>query len=235
MEAFLGGMGMEVAVPSGKGGGETPAGMRSEHAGKVFVGGLPKNGSQEDLLGWASQFGAVLECEVKLDDNGTPRGFGFVNFEDPATAQAAVANGSNNKIGDKWIDVKPHTSWAPKDHSQQDPNNPKLFIGGLPKSATEDSVRGYFSQYGTLTEVTVKMNPDGSCQGYAFITFESAASAKLVLDNYDNNMIDGQWVDCKSAVKGAGKGKGFGKGGKEMMMKGMMMKGMGKGKGWGPY
>lgn len=226
----------------------------SDGNGKIFVGGLPKNCSQEQLLAWASQFGQCSECEVKIDPmTGQPRGFGFVNFSDPAAAQKVVANRDNNMMEGKWIDCKPHTPGGGKaaggKGSLSDPGNPKLFVGALPKTATEESVRLHFSQFGNLADVMVKMTPDGMCQGFGFITFEDPASAKAVTDNYDNNMFEGKWVDCKSAVKGGGKGGGGGKPDPWAMMSGMMgmmgaMMGGGKGggkgwgkkgKGWGPY
>eukprot|EP00441_Pelagodinium_beii_P033963 CAMPEP_0197642270 /NCGR_PEP_ID=MMETSP1338-20131121/15978_1 /TAXON_ID=43686 ORGANISM="Pelagodinium beii, Strain RCC1491" /NCGR_SAMPLE_ID=MMETSP1338 /ASSEMBLY_ACC=CAM_ASM_000754 /LENGTH=317 /DNA_ID=CAMNT_0043215367 /DNA_START=73 /DNA_END=1026 /DNA_ORIENTATION=+ len=219
----------------------------SDDVGKVFVGGLPKGCTNETLETWGMQFGMVSKVDIKLDPMGTPRGFAFVTFDSQEGADASVANKDNNIVIGKWIDVKPAGQpSAPKGGGKgglADANNPKMFIGALPKSATEDSVTAHFSQYGALSEVLVKFAEDGTCKGYAFITFEDAGSAKLVLDNYDNNMFEGKWIDCKSVVqkgggKDGGKGKDMGKGmwggGKDMGGKGMGMKG-GKDKGKGGF
>eukprot|EP00931_Biecheleriopsis_adriatica_P061020 TRINITY_DN36672_c0_g1_i1.p1 TRINITY_DN36672_c0_g1~~TRINITY_DN36672_c0_g1_i1.p1 ORF type:complete len:257 (-),score=69.38 TRINITY_DN36672_c0_g1_i1:344-1045(-) len=222
-------------------------------AGKIFAGGLPKNCKDEQLLAWASQFGGVVSAEVKMDNaTGMPRGFGFITFLDPAVAEQVVANNENNIMEGKKIECKAFGAQAKgtgKSAGMNDPTNPKMFIGGLPKTATEEGLQVWLSQFGEFTEVIMKKDAEGLCCGFAFVTFADASSAKMVLDNYDNNMFEGKWIDCKSSVKGGSKGKDWGFGGKgDMkgmmgMMKGMMamMKGKGKGgfpgkgKGWGPY
>jgi len=45
-------------------------------------------------------------------------------------------------------------------------------------------------------------NANGESKGYCFVTFASADSAKMVFANYDSNMIDGKWVDCKPSDAG---------------------------------
>eukprot|EP00931_Biecheleriopsis_adriatica_P107941 TRINITY_DN82286_c0_g1_i1.p1 TRINITY_DN82286_c0_g1~~TRINITY_DN82286_c0_g1_i1.p1 ORF type:complete len:369 (+),score=67.35 TRINITY_DN82286_c0_g1_i1:81-1109(+) len=209
-------------------------------AGKIFVGGLPRGCSQETLTGWASQFGIVSKVEVKLGPDGAPRGFGFVTFQDPAAAQLVVSNKDNNVLDGKWIDCKlaqPPGSAPPPSKgggkggadlsNPRDTSNPKIFVGALPKTATQDAVQEFFSSYGPVKEVILKMADDGQCKGFAFVTFEAAATAQSVLENYDNNMFEGKWIDCKALQntpkggkgekgdkgKGGGKGKGKNKGG----------------------
>jgi len=49
---------------------------------KVFVGGLPKNTSEDDLNLYFSQFGELEDYVVMIDrDSQKPRGFGFVTFK----------------------------------------------------------------------------------------------------------------------------------------------------------
>jgi len=208
-----------------------------DDAAKIFVGGLPKGTTTEQLGAWASQFGPVEKAEVKLDPLGYPRGFGFVSFQGAEVAQAVIANKDNNVMEGKWVDCKPVVQGGGdkgggkgggKESGLNDPSNPKLFVGALPRTANEESITAHFSQFGAVKEVVVKMHDDGSCKGFAFVLFEDAGSAKMVLDNHASNEFEGKWIDCKSAVtmpKGGGKGKdGMG------MMMGMMGAMMG---GWG--
>jgi len=224
--------------------GWAPGGQKwramGDDAAKIFVGGLPRGCNENSLHAWASQFGPVIKVDVKMDPMGTPRGFAFVSFESPETAEFVVSNRENNIIDGKQVDCKPAMTPGSAPGGKgggknplADASNPKLFIGALPKTATQESVTDHFSQYGALAEVLVKLAEDGSCKGYAFLTFEDASSCKLILDNYDNNMFEGKWIDCKSVVemKGGGKGKDMGKG------KGMSPFGGGKamGKGMSPF
>eukprot|EP00930_Biecheleria_cincta_P073201 TRINITY_DN60518_c0_g1_i1.p1 TRINITY_DN60518_c0_g1~~TRINITY_DN60518_c0_g1_i1.p1 ORF type:complete len:341 (+),score=91.07 TRINITY_DN60518_c0_g1_i1:34-1056(+) len=261
MESHGRGMGdmsgsMDPSASSKKGGGSSDV----EGKGKIFVGGLPRNCSQEQLFNWASQFGGIVAAEVKCDLDGTPRGFGFVTFQEHSVAERLVSNGGRHEMEGKMVACKPHSSWASStegswgswgswggESSDAGPVNPKIFVGGLPKTTTSETLKMHFSSIGNITDIMVKKNPDGSCGGFGFVTFEDPASAKQVLDNYDNNMFEGKWVDCKPADrngKGGGKADMFAMMAPMMgMMMGMIAKGFagkgkgggGKGKGKGPY
>lgn len=247
MHSGGGGMGdmssaMVPSASSQKGEGSDDGGRN----GKIFVGGLPRNCSQDQLLNWASQFGGVISSEVKCDADGTPRGFGFVAFQDHAVAEQLVANGGRHQMDGKMISCKPHASWAGDTESSAESwgspwgdggttlSSPKLFVGALPKTTTDETLKMHFSTFGTVTDIMVKKNPEGNCAGFGFVTFEDAASAQKVLDNYDDNMFEGKWIDCKTADNKGGKGGG--KDAKMGMMMGMMgmmsMMMMSKG-GWG--
>ncbi len=67
----------------------------------------------------------------------------------------------------------------------------KLFIGNLPQSATEDSVRAMFTAFGTVRSITVASDIfTGKCKGFGFIEMEGheARAAQAALDG---NIIDG--------------------------------------------
>jgi len=83
-------------------------------------------------------------------------------------------------------------------------NTKKLFVGGLPKEPNEQSIRDYFSMYGTVTEVKMLLDSQGYSKGYCFVTFDSMEASKMVLDNYEHNIIDGRWVDVKPSDPGGG-------------------------------
>lgn len=47
----------------------------------------------------------------------------------------------------------------------------KLFIGMISKTAKEDDIRVMFSPFGTIEELTVLRNSDGSSKGIYFLEF----------------------------------------------------------------
>eukprot|EP00656_Telonema_subtile_P045049 TRINITY_DN51315_c0_g1_i1.p2 TRINITY_DN51315_c0_g1~~TRINITY_DN51315_c0_g1_i1.p2 ORF type:complete len:253 (+),score=43.48 TRINITY_DN51315_c0_g1_i1:200-958(+) len=64
-------------------------------ATRVFVGGLPKVCSDQDLWeGFQCAFGAVRYAYVKRFQSGCSRGFGFVDFVDMVSRDQAVTAGS---------------------------------------------------------------------------------------------------------------------------------------------
>lgn len=59
--------------------------------GKLFVGNLDFSAQDEDLKDLFAPFGSVLSARVLMDrDTGRPRGFGFVEFQNPKEAREAI-------------------------------------------------------------------------------------------------------------------------------------------------
>lgn len=105
------------------------------------------------------------------------------------------------------------------DENDSEPSG-KLFVGGLPRGTTEDKIWQYFGQWGRVEKVEGKKDDDGNPKGFVFVTFADPAVAQKVVDNKDQNMMDGKWIDIKFANDTSGdsnKGKdgNKGKGGKD--------------------
>lgn len=85
----------------------------------------------------------------------------------------------------------------------QDPqqvNPKKLFIGNLPYSVTEDSLREAFSQFGEI--VDIKLITDrmtGRSRGIAFIEFAEEAMAQAAIEGMDNKDMEGRVIAVKVA------------------------------------
>eukprot|EP00270_Netrium_digitus_P008711 TRINITY_DN2615_c0_g1_i1.p3 TRINITY_DN2615_c0_g1~~TRINITY_DN2615_c0_g1_i1.p3 ORF type:complete len:101 (-),score=18.94 TRINITY_DN2615_c0_g1_i1:117-419(-) len=59
--------------------------------GKIFVGGISWETSEEKLKEYFSQFGEVAEVVIMKDrTTGRARGFGFVVFSDPSVADKVL-------------------------------------------------------------------------------------------------------------------------------------------------
>lgn len=64
--------------------------MEMEH-GKLFIGGISWDTNEDRLKEYFETFGEVVEAVIMKDrTTGRARGFGFVVFADPATAERVV-------------------------------------------------------------------------------------------------------------------------------------------------
>lgn len=66
---------------------------------KLYVGNLTYTATNQDLQAMFATFGTVLSAEIIMDKySGRSKGFGFVEMEDDAAAQASIEkmNGADN-------------------------------------------------------------------------------------------------------------------------------------------
>ncbi len=68
----------------------------------------------------------------------------------------------------------------------------KLFIGSLPWSINNDSLRELFSQYGEITEaIVITDRATGRSKGFGFVTFTTAEAAQAALE-MDKREVEGR-------------------------------------------
>eukprot|EP00747_Dinoflagellata_sp_TGD_P186744 gnl/TRDRNA2_/TRDRNA2_43987_c1_seq1.p1 gnl/TRDRNA2_/TRDRNA2_43987_c1~~gnl/TRDRNA2_/TRDRNA2_43987_c1_seq1.p1 ORF type:complete len:284 (+),score=24.14 gnl/TRDRNA2_/TRDRNA2_43987_c1_seq1:115-966(+) len=74
----------------------------------------------------------------------------------------------------------------------------KVFVGGLPEFANEESVRQAFQPFGILLEIKMMdtLNKDG--QRYCFVSFADPGSARACIA-VGATLVDGKKVECRPA------------------------------------
>eukprot|EP01001_Neometanema_parovale_P006720 NODE_3068_length_1285_cov_77.132530_g2913_i0.p1 GENE.NODE_3068_length_1285_cov_77.132530_g2913_i0~~NODE_3068_length_1285_cov_77.132530_g2913_i0.p1 ORF type:complete len:383 (-),score=116.66 NODE_3068_length_1285_cov_77.132530_g2913_i0:136-1212(-) len=169
-----------------------PAGPPSK---KVFIGGLSPMSTRDSLTTYFSQFGQVVDVAVLMDPiTGMPRGFGFVTFANDEIAAAAIAN-RKQTIDGKEVEVKFSENREPGAVAPAEAK--KLFVGGLPPTASKDNIQAWFKQFGPVIEVILPMdNMTGMPRGYGFVTFDSEDEAQAAL-RHSEHTIEGKTVDVK--------------------------------------
>jgi RNA recognition motif-containing protein len=85
----------------------------------------------------------------------------------------------------------------------------KLFVGNLPKDASEESVRELFSEYGTVR--SIKINSDiftGKCRGFGFIEMEGH-EARAAVAELDGKSFGGNLLKIRFEDKNRGRSRRF--------------------------
>ncbi|XP_078690412.1 uncharacterized protein LOC144921359 isoform X4 [Branchiostoma floridae x Branchiostoma belcheri] len=208
------------------------ANSQGDEVGKLFVGGISWDTTQEGLKNYFSKFGEVVDCVIMKDSNtGRSRGFGFVKFQDASCVQTVLASGPHNLDG-RVIDPKECTprsqqrdddgGWGGRKRFNQGKAGgayqgrvKKIFVGGIPPNCGEEDLKEFFGTFGKVTEVVMmydqqKQRP----RGFGFLTFEDEASVEKAVDVHWH-MIKGKRVEAKKAEPRDGKsgGGGWGRGG----------------------
>ena len=72
----------------------------------IYVGNLSFDASEDDVRGAFAPFGTVESIKMIMDrETGRPRGFAFVEMEDPAAADAAIQALDGSDFGGRNLRV----------------------------------------------------------------------------------------------------------------------------------
>ncbi|PIK54423.1 stage specific activator protein [Apostichopus japonicus] len=113
--------------------------MGDEELGKLFIGGVDKNTRPEEFRSLFENKGQIDDI-VLMKDATMPdrnRGFGFVKFRDPSSAEELLNDPEPLVLNGKTLDVKAcrqRDSQQKQDGAGQPDSPNKIFVGGLPQT-----------------------------------------------------------------------------------------------------
>ncbi len=83
---------------------------------KLYVGGLPYSTTQDELRDAFAKAGNVVSATILMDKiTNRSRGFGFVEMEDEASAQAAIDMWNGQELGGRRLIVNEAKPMAPRE------------------------------------------------------------------------------------------------------------------------
>ncbi|KAM0941916.1 putative RNA recognition motif domain, nucleotide-binding alpha-beta plait domain superfamily [Dioscorea sansibarensis] len=183
--------------------------------GKLFIGGISWETTEEKLKEHFGNYGEVLEAVIMRDKTtGRPRGFGFVAFADPSLLDRVLQD--THSIDGRTVDAKRALSREEQQTASKYGNSvggrnsggnsggnfrtKKIFVGGLPPSITDTGFRQYFENYGTVTDVVLMYDQNTHRpRGFGFITFDSEDAVDRVLHKTFHEVC-GKLAEVKRAL-----------------------------------
>ncbi|XP_019188305.1 PREDICTED: nucleolin-like isoform X2 [Ipomoea nil] len=137
---------------------------------EIFIGGLDKDATEDDLRKVFSKVGDVTEVRLMMNPQTKKnKGFAFLRFATVEQAKRACTELKNPVVNGKQCGVTP----------SQDSDT--LFLGNICKTWTEEALKEKLKHYGvdniydlTLVEDT---NNVGMNRGFAFLEFSSRSDA----------------------------------------------------------
>lgn len=89
----------------------------------------------------------------------------------------------------------------------------RLYVGNLPYSSTDDSLREAFAAWGEVTSASVVIDRDtGRSRGFGFVEMATAEAAQAATQGLNGTLLDGRPLTINEARERAGGGGGGGGG-----------------------
>src|SRR5512136_2715392 len=90
----------------------------------------------------------------------------------------------------------------------------KLYVGNLPYSATEATLRELFAPLGEVTSVSIITDRDsGRSKGFGFVEMATEAAAQQAISQINGKSLDDRAITVAEARPQADRGGGGGRGG----------------------
>lgn len=98
----------------------------------IFVGGLPYDLTEGDIISVFSQYGEIVNLNLIRDKaTGKSKGFGFICFEDQRSTVLTVDNLNGVKVLGRFVRVDHVAEYkVPKDHEKLDDDTRKMYFEG---------------------------------------------------------------------------------------------------------
>ncbi|OIT25916.1 heterogeneous nuclear ribonucleoprotein 1 [Nicotiana attenuata] len=175
--------------------------------GKIFIGGISWETTEETLKQHFSLYGEVVKSEIpKVWETGFGKGFGFVTFADSSGFDELLRD--QHIILGRTVDVslarpKGETSQSQRCSECQQTSKShrkKIFVGGLPHYLSEEDFKRYFERFGRIEDAKIIFDRETNTpRGFGFITYDSEEAVTNVLQRRFH-VLNNKFVEVKKAM-----------------------------------
>jgi polyadenylate-binding protein len=143
----------------------------------LFINHIDPAKTPLDLHNLLGQFGHIFSLFCPQKQDGTMKGYGYVQYDTAECAKLALAastNGEGLKFGSTNLDL---FYFKVAKNREKAPYSYNLYVKELPLSFTDDNLKGAFIPFGNIISARVIADKNGS-KGIGFVCFEKEEDAK---------------------------------------------------------
>jgi len=152
---------------------------KDDDAIKLFIGQVPKDWEEKELMQIFTPFGQIYELSILRDKyTGLHKGCAFLTY----ARKMAALNAQNNLHEKRILPGMNHPLQVKPADAVNKSEDRKLFVGMLGKTLEEQDVRKVFEAFGPIEECTILRTPEGQSKGCAFVKLASHQEAKTAIE-----------------------------------------------------
>ncbi|XP_074603776.1 RNA binding motif single stranded interacting protein alan shepard isoform X2 [Brevipalpus obovatus] len=150
----------------------------------LYIKGLSPNTNDKDLYSLCIPYGKIISTKAILDKNTNKcKGYGFVDFESPLSAEQAVKHLLTRGIQAQMAKQQ-----------EQDPTN--LYIANLPSYMTENELETMLSPHGSVISTRILRDVLNQPRGVGFARMESKEKCDFIIQHFNGKLLPG----CKEPL-----------------------------------
>ncbi|KAJ1730241.1 Protein phosphatase PP2A regulatory subunit B [Coemansia sp. Benny D160-2] len=167
----------------------------------VYVKNLDESVDNDALREMFSKHGAITSAIVQRGDDGTSRGFGFVNFEDHDAARRAVEELHDTEHNGQKLFVSRAQKKAERNEELRRQyeqakmerlskyQGVNLYVKNFDADVDDARLRQEFAPYGTITSAKVMRDDKGVSRAFGFVCFSSPEEATKAIAEMNGRML----------------------------------------------
>ncbi|XP_077553820.1 RNA-binding motif, single-stranded-interacting protein 1-like isoform X2 [Haemaphysalis longicornis] len=182
-------LGSPPAVPPtgglNSGGGSSSGGSAASGGGdqlsktNLYIKGLTHTTTDKDLLNLCAPYGNIISTKAILDkDTNKCKGYGFVDFESPLSAEKAV----------KALQAQGVQAQMAK-QQEQDPTN--LYMANLPLYMVEQDLEQLLQGHGSVISTRILRDNAAQSRGVGFARMESKEKCEQIIATFNGKVLAG--------------------------------------------
>ncbi|XAR61910.1 hypothetical protein NMG60_11016459 [Bertholletia excelsa] len=176
--------------------------LRKSGTANIFIKNLDKSIDNKALHDTFSSFGAILSCKIATDPSGQSKGYGFVQFDNEASAQSAIDKLNGMLINDKQVYVGHFLRKQERETAMNKTKFNNVYVKNLSESTSDEDLKKIFGEYGPITSAVVMRDGDGKSKGFGFVNFENPDDAAQAVEALNGKKIDDkEWYVGKAQKK----------------------------------
>lgn len=150
--------------------------IHNRRPNKIFVGGIPREATQGQIIGYFSQFGKVSSFQLPMhQERGFPKGFAFMSFQSEQEKLLVLSQQQHYILGKK-LTVREAVKHSTARKLTRRLKSLKIFVKGLKSDAKQEEIEKFFSQFGEVDRVLFSVHSNTTrFKGYCFVVMRDRA------------------------------------------------------------